>query len=756
MKKNTLALLTTLVLSFLLLILIFRPVLQHPQHIVFSPRGDALKSYYNFSWYIKYDSGIRHDAINYPYGEHLQYINTHPLYVQIVKFLDRHITPVADYGIAILNLSMVFSLLAAVPFLFLILRYFSMPAWYSALITLIILFLTPQLDRIGGHFEMVYAFFIPLYWYLLLRWNEGRKPWIWGILLVATALVGGFTSAYYVAFFLVFSLALLIVQAIQHRDDLRTYLRKGSGLLMIAVLPVIMVKGLVLLTDWASDRPDNPWGFFIFHSNLWSIFLPRNSLLRELLGHPAYMNYSWEGRAYVGLPGTMLALSVGWYMLISLLRWRKPDLRMFFRDRRLNTWLLAAAIVLLFAMAIPFEWGLQFIVDLIPQLKQFRCLGRFSWIFYYVFTVFTASFLYTFYRRMRLKKMQVLGSLVLVVALGFWILDAGMNVKKSTAKIFNENHFLLPGDTEVLEKFEQTGREPGEFQAILALPFTNTSGDKLMHPGGEEAFAEAMKYSYNSRIPLIQAYSPRLPFSDALSTIQLLADTSIYKIRPEDMSDKPVLLLMTRQELEGQERWLKDQADVFYEDDEISLASLPVQSFNNGHAEWVARSRSTADTMTCPERVCSDRQGIYYESFDDEDSDRVFTGPGALYRKRGEIEIFRRELYSIGKGKPLKLSFWLYFDERMWGMPEADIYMLDEQGRRVQRTKIMTRETHNVFRDWVRVSIPFEPEPGAEYQFILKGRLMTMDDLLICPYDATVFVKAEADFDLFNNYPLIR
>jgi len=209
--------------GFLILLAIFGRVIVHPDSYLFSASGDAVKSYYNFSYYLKYDSGIDHNGINYPYGDHLQYINSHPLYLQIIKFLDSSVLPLSDHGVGILNLSMIFSLLLAIPFIYLVLRKFSLPPWYAAVVSLIILFLSPQVDRLGGHFEMVYAFFIPLFWYLLIRWHEAKNKLWWTLLLLATALVGGFTSAYYAAFLAIFPLAILLVQVWNHRKDLRSY-----------------------------------------------------------------------------------------------------------------------------------------------------------------------------------------------------------------------------------------------------------------------------------------------------------------------------------------------------------------------------------------------------------------------------------------------------------------------------------------------------------------------------------------------------
>lgn len=127
MKKNIYATTISITVSALILFFLFKPAFQTPDSVLFSKHEDGLKNYFNFSYYLKYDDGIRHDGINYPYGDHLQYINSHPLYVQMLKFVDEKIYPVSNYGVFILNLIMVISLLLAIPFLFLILRKFALP-----------------------------------------------------------------------------------------------------------------------------------------------------------------------------------------------------------------------------------------------------------------------------------------------------------------------------------------------------------------------------------------------------------------------------------------------------------------------------------------------------------------------------------------------------------------------------------------------------------------------------------------------------
>ncbi len=536
--------------------------------------------------------------------------------------------------------------------------------------------------------------------------------------------------------------------------NLNFYYRKGLYLLTIAVLPIVMVKGFVTLTDWVDDRPDNPWGFFIFHSNIWSIFLPYHSSLREFLGNSVDMSFAWEGRAFVGLPATLLVLSLGYYLVYSLISWKKPDYRVFFPNKRLNTWLFSAVLVLLFSMCIPFKWNLHFLVDVIPSLSQFRCLGRFSWIFYYVFTVYSAYIFYTLFRRMKQKGLGLLGSLMLFIVIGFWTIDAGTNIKRSTGGIFNNNDVLMFDDDIYLEKFIQAGVDSHRFQAILFLPFTNTSGDKLLHPRGHHAFVEAMKCSHHTGLPLIQSFSPRLSLQQALSSIQLLADTSIYKIRTEDMNDQPVLLLMTKEELKGPETRLKELAEIFFEDNKFILASLPMSAFNKGYRNWVDHGRSMADSLRGEGQVLADHNGIYYDGFDVHPAPYIFSGDGALYRKEGPVEIYNGELFDLYPEGPVEISFWLYVDHRTFSMPEAELHLWDNQNRHLERIKLETREVYNVYGLWIRVHHDVSPKPGIRYQLLLQGKYITVDDLLLRPEDSNVFIQREGNFDLFNNFPL--
>ena len=754
MKKNTIALTAVLVTGALILVALFGRVIVHPDSYLFSASGDAVKSYFNFGYYLKYGSGIDHTGINYPYGEHLQYMNSHPLYLQIMKFVDRHIYPVSEHGVGILNLTMILSLLAAIPFIFLVLRKFYMPRWYAAVVSLIILFLSPQVDRLGGHFEMVYAFFIPLYWYLLIRWHEASRKAAWTVLLLMTALAGGFTSAYYAAFLSVFPLAVLLVQLWNHRKKMKGYIPEGLYLLLISLIPLLIVKGTASLTDWVDDRPDNPWGFFIFHANVFSIFLPSHSLLQQVSGDFLPIRYTWEGRAYVGFPATLLAVFFTGTMLLQLAVRKKIRRDSFFPNKSLNLYLAASLLVLLFSMCIPFKWGLGFLTEVIPPLKQFRCLGRFAWIFYYVFTVFTATYLYTLYRVFRRKGYGAQALTMLLAALFFWGLESASRIQGSTRHLFNRNELFQAGGPDLMEILKESGTSADEFQGIFFLPFANTCGDKLRFERGLDAFTQAMRCSYQTGIPIVQSFSPRISFSQAMSSIQLLADSCIYKQRVDDMNQKPLLLVVGTQELSLRESGLLHRAGALWSGERFSLARLPVQAFNQGFEPWMNLASSLADSLDGTGIYCSagNPEQLIYRDFEIFSADRAFTGSGSFFLKRGSMELFNEKLEERFPEREVELSFWLYVDHRIDNMPTPELLQWNDSNELVSSEKLDSRGVHNVDGMWVRIGKRLVPEPGIRYQLKVSGMYITVDDLLIKPAGTRVFVRHPNGERLLDNF----
>jgi hypothetical protein len=72
--------------------------------------------------------------MNYPYGEHVLFTNCQPAISNTLKFISQNIIDVSDYTVGLINLMMLFSIVIAAAFLYLILKEFNLNWVYSIFI----------------------------------------------------------------------------------------------------------------------------------------------------------------------------------------------------------------------------------------------------------------------------------------------------------------------------------------------------------------------------------------------------------------------------------------------------------------------------------------------------------------------------------------------------------------------------------------------------------------------------------------------
>ncbi|NND35115.1 MAG: hypothetical protein HKN76_21190, partial [Saprospiraceae bacterium] len=373
----------------------FGDVFLNPNGYLFANSGDGLKNYFNFGYYLKYDTGFKFSAINYPYGDHLLFTDTHPLLAYLLNLVDDHLFELAPNSAGIINLAILLGVVAGALVLYLILRHYSLPVWYSVIIAVCVTLLSPQWDRIHGHLSLSYVFIIPLFWYLVIRYEQGRSRILyWCLLFFYTLIVGGI-HIYYVAICAAFMLAYVFVNLVRNKDRRSVYLT----LSLSVILPLALYQTITIATDFIPDRPDSPYGFYTYYATLASVFLPHISSSADVVNHILQPNLSWEGRAFVGTPA--LIFIIGLIVFYAQRLRQKVVGAQVEIPTSLSAIFWASGIVLLFSMCIPFKWGLQFLTELIPPLKQFRALGRFSWIFFYVVNVSAAWTFFHLFNQLR-------------------------------------------------------------------------------------------------------------------------------------------------------------------------------------------------------------------------------------------------------------------------------------------------------------------------------------------------------------------
>jgi len=752
MKKNLSGIAVLMTITLVILVFVFKPLLLNPNSYMFSKSGEALKAYYNFSYHLKYGSGEINKGSNYPYGENIQMDNAHPAHLWFFRFIN-NIVPVSKHGVALINLSLLLSLFLAVLFIFLILRRYKLPVWYAVIVSLIILFLSPQLGRFKEHLELAYLFFIPMWWYFLLKFSDRKTAWLWGGLLVNTAILAGFISQWYLAIYFLFLTAILISHLLISPRESSKRLKAGINLFLMAIVPVIVVRLALFLNDPFTGRPGNPFGFFDNNANIFSVFLPFDSLI-PLISKYAYsfLNIQPEGHANIGFAPIIVATVLGGLILYRF--YTRKKISALFPNLEINPYLLAATLLLLFSMNFPFNCGFGFLLKLFPVLKLMIAPGRIVWVFFYVFTIYASIEIYTYFEKLRYEGHKKRSVWMLSILLVLWGYDAVANAVISLNKTNNNNDRLESDGTDFMKRFNKMGKTPSDFQAILSLPFSNSASDKMEFKRGYDALGEAMKLSYHSSLPIIESLSPRQSVNQSLSAIQLLSDSCIRKTRFDDMNEKPILLLTLKGGLTENEKWIYQHSDSLWGDPWLTLSSISPVVFEKSYQNWLSWSDSIKATLSGTKTIKSDTSldKLFVLNFDNNKSDYTLSGSGAFYSKKGKVEQFNFDFPSKGLTGEYELTFWLFFDTRTNEMPEATFNEIDRYNFPINPIKLNTIEENNIYTNWVRIDQKVTLKPGMKYQLLLEGNYIAIDNLLLKPVKSNVYIKTPDGKELMNNF----
>ncbi|HSI91160.1 MAG TPA: hypothetical protein VK927_08585 [Adhaeribacter sp.] len=745
----------------LLVILLFPTIARSPNHYLFGTSMDAIKNYYTFLYYVKFDSGHWFTGMNYPFGEHFTFPDTQPAFAYLTGFLNRHVINLSDYAVGIMNSTMLFSLALGGIMLFLVLRENLLPVPYAILAAGFILLLSPQHDRLTGHYGLAYTFIIPGFWYLIIRMFKAPKNWGWPAAFIAFTLLAGLLHTYFLITGSLFLLAYTFVFALQEFRSFRKHSRFILILFITALLPVILFQVWLSFTDPVTDRPKNPYGFFVFHSSFSSVFFPHISPFKETWQSLFKTDDQiWEGIAYVGLTGLLVLLlafiKAGRYLL-------KGRLKFIFRPvmplpLRIGIW--AAVLVLFFSMAYPFRWGLQGLVDIISPLKQFRSLGRFAWIFYYVFSVFAAFYFYQLYRYLAAKRAAFFGFSLLLFLFLIWGLDAKINIDRKIKQMKENNQAIaFTGyDGNYLQFLHQLNLKPSDFQAIVPLPYFSIGSDKFNIEGSMASVHETFRASLSTGLPIAANLMSRTSVSHTMQLQQLLSSPLIDKeVLKKFPNRKPLLLLVTRDELTAAEQRLVSKGTKLFENERVALYELPLEKLASERQDAVSEFQKKQPELKAGNGMLTAGKtaNIVYQSFDNKTPEKGFHQAGAITLNKGNITFFEQPMPSGADTTVYEASVWINAKNK-FGLPVFQYKQFTPTAELVEQKDIFLSKTTEIFKDWVRASVTFRLQhPDNKLVFSFEAEDLIADDLLIRPLNQDVYFYTDKGKRLvLNNYPL--
>lgn len=760
-------LLLVLLAGLLLTLFFFGQLVMHPASRYFGLQGDGMQIYYQTAYHVKHDTAWwQQQSMNYPDGENLFFTGALPMYTNIMKVFG---SSAAEASIGILNLLMLFSPLFGAIFLYALFRHLRLPWWYGALCGLGIMFLSPQIGRMSGHYSLALSFLLPALIYSLVRFYDyprRRLSLFIGLLLLAA----GGTHLYLLVFCLAACGMYWFILFIT-RD--RGFGRWKFVLLHFSlqvILPVLLIQLTVMLTDHETDRTSVPWGFTEYIGNWSSIFYPYQRFYEPLVSPWFFPKHaSYEAVSYIGVVGAVGLIAVVIVQLVRLVR-RRFDLLLSVSDRKVINILCWTSLLLVF---LSFGWPFLLQDDgswlkYAGPFRQFRALGRFNWMFYYMINILAVYRLWKLAEHRKGKFGMMVRSIV-PFAVPAMLLADGWDHSRRFEKELN-NKFAALDDTEntLPENRWLRKLKVSDYQAILPLPYYHNGSECAgIVPDDHAIFNITYAVSLKTGLPMLSMLSGRSSIGKANEHINLIYDPVKPLSLLNRLPDKrPFLVLARKSGLSKNEQELLDLATPLYETAEYNVYSLqPVKIAERVLVQYDKHVAAFTAQQTWPvwPFMSTDSLRTYACRDYEEMKGKPFRGKSSMPGTAGGFnELYFAEIPGAKIGNNTA-SFWFAdYQKDLYGRTTIELSL--HTGDKVDTAIYcgMFRAVKALSGSWALAEIPFIlKDPSQRVQIVVwnhelpKEAPLFFDELQI-KHDSTQLFDVQKDSVQHNNRTYYR
>lgn len=557
-----------LVCSFAYLYWLLGEVVLHPNSFIIMNNTDGRQILFNTYFHTRYGHGLTLSNQLFPNFDVLYMTDAQASVSVMLHALQQLGIPVLPYVVGITNSLILYSIPLAALMLFASARLLGISSWMSAWGAFFIMALSPQWLRVVcGHAGLAYLLYIPALIYALLYWASPKKNsvLVFGATLCLVLFVG-FNNGYMLLSGLAFLGLFSVVHGVQTRSVNKAAIVYPLLLVFIAALSLGLIKKM---SDPVQDRESAPFGFLAYHAIPESVLLPAHGLVLETLNKilPIPIEQGQEeGAAYIGLFALLVLITSAMYFIIRFVRQRRFKLS---ANKALNSLFITSLLLLLYAMSLPFRWGLEGLLDVFPFIKQFRSPGRFAWLFYYVFTLY-ALFRFELWRRKKGSSKPLVYALIILFTLGYGLDIHGLqtwNMRYIAAGGYTKNYFNAGEKHQAV--LTAQGIDTQHVAAMLGLPLNCAWNSKFER--GDEGYditQRLVELSSASGIPWLTAKLSRASTFNTLRSGQWVANPLIEREALAEWPKGKQLLLVHQKSYtpnEG-ERYLMESGERIYND----------------------------------------------------------------------------------------------------------------------------------------------------------------------------------------------
>lgn len=572
-------LILVLLLSMCVLFVFFGKLLIHPNVYYFSVVGDGIQVYYNALFHVFYDKGLLTEgSMNYPYEESVFFTGCNPILTTIIKYLG-----LKYYTIGILNLSMLFSIPVSALFIYLIFKEYEVNYLFASIAAVSIAFLSPQLNRMLGHYNLAYCFSIPVTIWLMLKFY--KKQSLKKSIIIS--LYCFFLASIHMYLFIFSGLIIIFVWAALFMNiSLKNFLLMFvKNFFIQLVLPYVLIQLLIRFSLDISDRTSYPFGFFDYHSNLNGVFYPFGRAYEEIFRKVGLApDVHFEGAAFIGISGLIFFcfLIVKTLFYFGIFKFKKAF--NFLGDSFLNTLFICSIIFLLFSFCFPFKYGYEDLIFKLSFLRQFRALGRFTWIFFYVINILLVIYVNRVSGVLEKLNIKYIFMVLIGICLAY---DSYCNIVELQGKMSNNFNSLTDFENKSDENRWVSQINFKNFQAVMPLPYFNIGSENFSFETNTKTFNNTCIVSFKTGLPMISVYNSRISLEHTFNCIQLFKQPTgkIPVVINELTKDKDILLIVEHDLCSDIEKKIISYAKFILKTKDFELYKISLIDFKRYYTE---------------------------------------------------------------------------------------------------------------------------------------------------------------------------
>ena len=753
----------------------------NPNAYLLRDTPDTYKNYMTTAWHVAHDSDyVHYSGMNYPYGEHVLFTDNQPVISAAMQWWSRNVSDISGETTGILNLLQVLSLILGAGVIYLLFRKLHFPVWYACLVSLGLLFLSPQYARFDVHFGLSHTWVFPLLLLLLCRYEE-RHSRRYQSLMIGVLL--WFAAQLHFYYFGLSALFLLLYTGYQLLIDpsLRNIRVRLSHLVVMVLLPFALLNIWVHWVDFRTDRPATPYGFTGYIGFWEGVFLPYDNFpLYHWIDHyvAKIRRLDSESQAYAGFVAFIFTL---WLVfsgflyrfarrVVSLFKknaWPAPrlfpeswDLAAYHRvhKRYLQGIFFAALALLIFACGFPYAIkGLEWIADYFGPLRQFRGMARFTWAYYYVINVLAFYVIWNWsihFKGFKPGKSLWFRWVIALLPLGILGYEAFYFQQHRPLQVEN-NPAYPPEQATFPDKWlEKVDFKP--YQALLPLPYYHIGSENIWLEMDFALFRKVQLTGLKHGIPDMGVNMSRSSIGQMLKSVQLSLPPGEVPQILADLPDNRPIAIFTEQRLwdEVQQRYpfLIGKATPVYAGSIIRVLSILPDSIRAAAAEHArALQREAAQRSIYPAgRYRSDAEPgfLSLQTFDSlVNTPRIFQGRGAFTGNMHDTTWLWNG--PLPKGS-YTLSFWINVKQDM-GLVHA-LKILENtlaDGREVRQEDVQVRfHLKEIVGEWGMFEIPV-----AVSEDLTSTRMYLLQKGINTPFFLDEVLLKSEGFNLYRTLP---